>query len=362
MMNNKIGWKHYLNKVNIDTPIDNAGRIITENKTNYSVQTDSGNLTGIISQTFKNSLSHEQQPKVGDYVLLEKLSKENKAKIVKILPRFSVLSRTLPGKNDKSQIIATNIDIMFLTLGQDQDNSIDQVRRFITLAKTQSIRPIILLNKSDLKPKDSLFESRLKKLFPHTSCFNVSAKSKVGIDRISAVLKPDYTAVFVGNSGAGKTSLINVLFSDEILKTLPVRKDGKGRHATTRREMWFSENGGIIIDTPGIRTLELSNHSLTNDLSINSLNPELSKLMTLCKFRDCDHVQNQGCAVLQALTQNKITLEQYKLFLKQLSDLKLSHNAKANWQIKKNKTQLNKIQKKLQQSRQIKKRIKANKK
>ncbi len=306
----ELGFQKYLSKVRLDTP-ELIARITSENKTDWTMVTTNEQLRGIVMNTYRKNNSIENLPKVGDFVLYEKIDNEKKAKIIRVLPRFSSLSRRLPGQNDQVQILATNIDTMFVISGLDQDFNISQLRRYLTMAQSDKIKSVLVINKTDIGSGADTRERLILKQFPKLKILHTSAKIKTGIDELYRLLKPQDTVIFLGSSGAGKSSLINALLSSEKQNTKSVREDGKGRHTTTRREMFLLPNGTIVIDSPGIRTLEVdtSEHSL-------QLDDELSELSLNCRFRDCDHIKSEGCAIIEAVENNQISKDQYHNFLK----------------------------------------------
>lgn len=205
---------------------------------------------------------------------------------------------------------------MFVIVGADQMLNTSQISRYLALAKQSDVEPILVINKIDQGDQFLKTEHELNQLYPRLSIINTSAVTKVGLDLLSTRLLPNETAIFAGSSGAGKSSLINALASlggeDKDLATGAVGKSGKGRHTTTKREMVLLPSGGIIIDTPGIRTLEIDDSSV----AAGQLFPELENLAEHCKFRDCDHQKSKGCAIVAALDAGDINPEHYKEFIK----------------------------------------------
>jgi ribosome biogenesis GTPase len=314
----ELGYKHYLSKVKL-TPNKSTARITSEHKNNWTMVNEEGELRGIVMNTFRQNHSIEDLPKVGDFVIYEKLPNENKAKITTVLPRFSLLGRRLPKQNNQMQVFATNIDTLFVISGLDQDFNVSQLRRYLAMAQSAQIKPVLVINKTDLGPWADERISLALQHFPKLTILQTSAINKTGIDELYKLLKPQNTVIFLGSSGVGKSSLINALLAAERQNTKSVREDGKGRHTTTKREMLLLPNGAIVIDSPGLRTLEV-------DTSQNSLelDDELSELSRQCRFKDCDHVKSEGCAVIDAVANQQIDQSRYHNFLKLISDWKQS--------------------------------------
>ncbi len=306
----KVGFSHYSKqqpKVKELVTQENLGRIFSEHKTGWDMVTTTGLMKGIILNTLRQKTLPADLPKVGDWVVFEKIPAENKAKILRTLPRYSILSRSKQ-KGEEEQILATNIDIMFLVLSLDQVFNPMQLNRYLSIARNGNIEPLIVINKTDQSAESNFIKTEVQKIHPNLKIILTSAKTKVGLHELEKNIHTGQTAVLVGNSGAGKSSIVNVLLEESKQATKTVGTDGRGRHTTTRREMFILPNGGIIIDTPGMRTLE------TNTVSSNVF-LELENLSHKCKYRNCDHVKSNGCAIQKALQDNLISKTQFEQFL-----------------------------------------------
>lgn len=314
-----FGYQHYLHKLGAIKSKHPTARIIAENKTDWNMISEKGKLKGIIMTSFRKNMLAEQLPKVGDYVEYEPLPNEAKGKITKVLPRFSELARQLTEQQNQTQILATNVDKLIIVSGLDQDFRLDQLRRYLALAASANIETLLVINKTDLNSKAGAREIAVKKIFPNLLTVHTSTKTQIGIATLKARLQPEQTVVFIGSSGAGKSSLINLLITDTEQNTKTVRVDGKGRHTTTRREMFLIPSGAIVVDTPGIRTLEINVSS--DELPIDDIIAELARD---CRFRDCDHLKTKYCAVIAALNEKLISDQQYQNFIKLLHDAKRS--------------------------------------
>lgn len=314
-----FGYQHYLHKLKSTESKHPVARIITENKTGWTMLGSTGELVGLILKSFRNNTPTTQLPKVGDYVEYEPLPNEAKGRITKVLPRFSELARQLSEQKNQTQILATNVDTLIIVSGLDQDFRIDQLRRYLALAASAEIAAVLVINKTDLGSGALVRETSIKQLFPKLAIVQTSAKTKIGLAALKKYLKPQHTVVFIGSSGAGKSSLINLLTTDQTQVTQSVRGDGKGRHTTTRREMFLIPAGAIVVDTPGIRTLEINVSA--DDLPIDEV---LTELSAKCRFRDCDHIKTKDCAVKTALAAGFISEQQYQNFIKLLRDAQRS--------------------------------------
>lgn len=322
-----IGLNHYLDKIKQAPSKKMLARIFSEHKTDWDLISEDGPLKGILLNTLRKSMDQSQLPKVGDWVSIEKLSGENKAKIVKVLPRYSTLVRHLK-KTQSQQIIATNIDTMFIVLSVDQIFNPLQLNRYLTIALEANIRPVIVINKIDKQSGSDNIQKEILAIHPKQNIIFTSAKTKLGLPELEKIIKPGYTAVLVGNSGTGKSSLVNTLLVDAKQSTKEVSDTGKGQHTTTSRQIFVLTNGGIIIDTPGMRTLEFD----PNKQSTTSIFTELNELSRQCKYRNCDHIKSAGCALQTALKQNLISQQQFDQYL----NISTKHSQKISYHKSKN--------------------------
>ncbi|UCE05234.1 MAG: ribosome small subunit-dependent GTPase A, partial [bacterium] len=236
-----------------------VGRIAVENRDNYLVLTGDHEYSGeVTGKLLFNANSPSDLPKVGDWVVLSLFKSEHKAIIHEVLPRVTKFSRKIAGKKTEEQILAANIDYIFIVQSCDNDFSLRRLERQLVMVHEGGAQPIVVLNKIDLCDNYEEYISQISRIVHDDEVVAASAKTDVGMDRLKSCLKESKTYAFIGSSGVGKTSLINKIIGDEIFKTNEVRdNDSKGRHTTARRELIVIPEGGLLIDSPGLREFQL---------------------------------------------------------------------------------------------------------
>jgi ribosome biogenesis GTPase len=292
----------------------NVGRIAIENRDNYLVLNGGNEFFGeVTGKLMFNAKSASDLPKVGDWVVVSLFESENKAIIHEVLPRMTKFSRKIAGAKTEEQILATNIDHIFIVQSCDNDFSLRRLERQLVMVHEGGAQPIVVLNKVDLCDNYEEYVSQVEVIVHDVEIVAVSAKSNFGMDRLKSCLEEGRTFAFIGSSGVGKTSLINKIIGKDIFKINEVReKDAKGRHTTTRRELIVIPDGGLLIDTPGLREFQL----WEADEGLEEVYSEIVDLSVNCHFSDCTHTQESGCAVIEAVTNGMLSNDRYESYLK----------------------------------------------
>jgi ribosome biogenesis GTPase / thiamine phosphate phosphatase len=291
------------------------GRVTQEHRERYIVSTGENEFDAEITGNLRFSAnSRADFPSVGDWVTMIVFD-SNLAIIHKILPRKSVLERQAVGKFGEKQIISTNIDVAFIVQSIDHNFSISRLERYLTICYSANIEPVLVISKIDLSAENDIqnisrkLEIRDKKV----KYILLSNLTQQGLDHVLELLQKGKTYCVIGSSGVGKSTLINNLLKKKILKTGQIsHSTNKGRHITDHRELFVLENGAIIIDTPGMRELGMTD----NIEGIKTTFQDIFDLSLKCKFPDCKHIDETGCAVLEALDNGTIDKDSLYNFIK----------------------------------------------
>ena len=296
-----------------------AARVALEHRGSYRVYAELGELSAVVTGKLRfNASGPADLPAVGDWVAISIPAGENKAQIHAVLPRRSKFSRKAAGAPTKEQVVAANIDTVFLVQGLDGDFNTRRIERYLVAAYESNARPVIVLNKADLC-NDVVGRIReVESLAFEIPVHAISSLDGHGVEQLDKYIGRGLTVAFLGSSGVGKSTLINRLIGENIQKTAQVREsDNRGRHTTTHRELIVLKSGGVLIDTPGMRELQLwdANESLGETFG------DIESIAAACYFSDCSHQSEPGCAVREALEDGSLDSSRFENYLKMEKEL-----------------------------------------
>ncbi len=294
------------------------GRVTGEGTHIYRVRIGEQDITCSVSGSFRHSAEKKSDfPVVGDWVRL----RDEGEVIDEILPRKSAISRKSAGEKSEEQILAANVDIVGIVAGLDGGRNFTRrgIERYLTLAVESGAEPVLILNKLDLCSDLATVLVEAEEAAPGVKLILTSTLTGDGISELQRAVTADTTAVLVGPSGVGKSSLINALAGSELLDTGAQRdQDRRGRHTSTSRNLVALPSGGFLIDTPGLRELQLWG----GEDSLNTVFSEIDSFAGDCRFRDCTHISEPGCAVLKAVEEGAIAADRYEAYLELRKELK----------------------------------------
>jgi len=310
-----FGWSETLDNSwqAMQHPGTQPGRVVADFGTSLRVA-----IPEIITAELSGKLAHYagdlDVPKVGDWVAVRVSS--SSAIIEAVVPRTGEIARKVAGNQTKKQVIATNVDVAFVLLALDSDFSVDRLRRFLYQLSINSVRPVIVLNKADKTDDIASYVAQLES-FDLPIVTTIATEGK-GVDELLSFIKPGQTAILLGSSGVGKSTLTNKLLGREAQKTQAIREsDETGKHTTVHRELFMLPGGGLLIDTPGIRELQL--WGTEEDLEDNY--DDIAELANQCKYSSCQHGVEEGCAIQRALRDGSLSQSRYEAYLRMKTEL-----------------------------------------
>ena len=312
-----LGYNDKIEKFRIEHDLNRfeVGRVISEHRERYIVRTIKGEFEAEITGNMRfTAKSREDFPAVGDWVALTTHDLDF-AIIHNILPRSSIIKRQAVGQFGEVQIIATNIDYAFLVQATDRDFNINRLERYLTICYSAKVKPVIVLTKTDLTDDLRINEilNSIKARIKNVPVIPVSNETKNGYEAIHAFIEQGKTYCMLGSSGVGKSTLLNNLSGESLMRTdIISQSTNKGKHVTSHRELIILENGGILIDNPGMREVGIAD-------SAGGLETTFDRIVRLsknCKFKDCTHTTEIGCSVIEAVEKGEIDKASYENYLK----------------------------------------------
>jgi ribosome biogenesis GTPase / thiamine phosphate phosphatase len=312
-----LGYNNKLEKFRETNNLTNfeIGRVISEHKEKYIVKTENGEFEAEIIGNIRFSAKNRNDfPAVGDWVSVSQYDVD-KVIIYNILPRENIIERQAVGKFGEKQIIASNIDYAFIIQAVDRDFNINRIERYLTICNASNVLPIIIITKIDLidDPELQTINEIILKRLSQIPVFFISSETKAGYDNLIKIIKKGKTYCLLGSSGVGKSTLINNFIGKNVMQTNAISDSTKkGRHITTHRQLFILENGGLIIDNPGMKEVGIADVEKGLEITFD----EILELSANCKYKDCQHINKPGCAVIEAVERGIIEESSYENYLR----------------------------------------------
>jgi ribosome biogenesis GTPase / thiamine phosphate phosphatase len=325
----KYGWTDYFAEHFIEAGDYMPARVVAEHRTGYRVQTGTAELPARTAGRLRyQAPSPAELPAVGDWVVAQAAAKGADVTIHRVLPRKSKFSRKVAGTKTEEQVVAANVDTVWIVSSLDQDFSLRRIERYLTLAWESGANPVIVLTKSDLGEDADRRTCEVESIAIGTHVHTTSSVTGEGLSELHAYLSNNATVALLGSSGVGKSTLINALAGAPLQQTAEVREDGKGRHTTTFRQLLRLPNGGLIIDTPGMRELQL----WESQTGLADAFVDIDEFAKDCRFSDCRHAAEPDCAVVDAVRRGELAadrLQSYQKLQRELAYLDRKQDARA---------------------------------
>jgi ribosome biogenesis GTPase len=288
------------------------GRVMSQYKNLYKVYTENGEVLAEVSGKFRfNAVKVSDYPAVGDFVMMDRMENSGGNAIIhQVLTRKSAFIRKAPGTANEDQVIAANIDTVFICMSLNNNFNLHRIERYLSVAWDSGASPVIILTKSDLCDNIEEKLTEIEKVALGVDVVVTTSMSEDGYLPIQKYIGRNKTIAFIGSSGVGKSTLINKLIGEDSIATNGLRDDDKGRHTTTRRETYILPDGGIVIDTPGMREMAVEGGDLERTFV------DIEELTTSCKFSDCTHSGEPGCAVQEAIENGTLSADRLESYIK----------------------------------------------
>jgi ribosome biogenesis GTPase len=329
----ELGWREdaTLDPAGV-APGERLGRVAVVHRSVCAVATEEGEVLAEVAGRLRHDARLDPAlaaPAVGDWVVLRPRPGEGRALIGAILPRRTQLVRKAAGRTSAPQVVAANVDVAFVVTSLDRDLNPRRLERYVAFAWAAGVQPVVLLSKADLCDNPSAALAAVEPVTPGVPVHPVSSVLGKGLEELDPYFGEGRTAVLLGSSGVGKSTLINCLLGWDRQRVSEIRQDGRGRHTTTRRELIARPGGGLLIDTPGLRELQLGEDE---ERGIASAFADIDALAEQCRFKDCSHESEPGCAVAAALRDGGLSperLENYRKLGREARYLESRHDEQA---------------------------------
>lgn len=312
-----LGWNDFFQDQlhTMDDPMRVPARVVVEYQDRYRLHGEGGPFWAHLSGTLRldAELDKLSRPAVGDWVLVRMSQGHDPGTITDLLARRTSFVRQAAGRRANAQVVAANVDTVFVVTSCNRDFNPRRIERYLATIAASRARPVIVLNKADLCHDLTPYDQALQKIAPGIAVAAVSALEKRGLHALHAHVRPGETVALVGSSGVGKSTLVNWLLGTHVQEVREVRDhDERGRHTTTHRELFIMPAGGVLIDTPGMRELKL----WSTDSGLDEAFADIDELARRCRFRDCAHRAEPGCAIHHALASGEIDPARVQGYLK----------------------------------------------
>lgn len=298
------------------------GRVIVQQRGGYRLITEAGEAEAKAAGRLMKSKEEMARPVAGDWVAFEPRKPPEPLFVQHVLPRSTAFVRKAAGRGLHAQVVAANVDVAFLVTSLNADLNLRRLERYLATTYESGARPVIVLTKADLAEDVAARVAEVETIAGDAPILPIAAKRGEGLEAVAAYLEPGKTAVLLGMSGAGKSTLLNALAGSERMATSEIREDDdRGRHTTTHRELVLLPSGGLILDTPGMRELGL----WEADSGVSAVFEDIEELVTQCRFSDCSHGAEPGCAVRAALAEGSLDPDRWASFQKLQAELAFEH-------------------------------------
>lgn len=315
-------------------------RIITTYRDRYEIVSDKGKGFARLKKGSFYDNPNAVYPTIGDFVMIE-WNDMGDSQIIETLKRDSSFSRTSSSADrnhemhtQHEQLVAANFDYVFIMQSLNDNFNIRRIERYLTLAWESGAIPVIVLTKCDLVDDVESYIFEVESVAIGVDVYAISCKAKIGLEKLQKYFKKGNTLVFLGSSGVGKSTLVNTLIGEDVMKTSEIREDdSRGRHTTTNRQLLMLPTGAMVIDTPGMRELGMWNC----DDGIDKTFQDIEKYFGTCKFSDCTHTSESGCKVLEAIKNGELSEERYNAYMKLKNEARYNSDSESYLREKKNK-------------------------